>query len=443
MNKYQRMPQAPSEPPPELAEFLAHFHVHFAQQRSRSTLSRYLSGLLTEHPHKNCDTLAAVVQGTNEQQLQHLLTEMVWDDEDLNRQRVQVLRRLRTERDGVLLSAETGFATQGRHSVGVARQYAGTLGTVGNCQVTVNCQYAERTLAGPVATRRYLPRAWTEDEARRQAAHVPEDLAFQPTAEIALEVVDRATAYGVRHAGVVADADYGDNPSFLNGLEARGERYCVAVRADFRVTLLRAASPRSQRVDAVLAALPARHWQALTWREGRAGPLRGKVVALRCGRVDGDGTHHSGWLIGQRPSRGQAGERKDYWSHCPAHTPLAVMAEYAQRRPWVEQSQEEAKELWGWEQYQGRLWEGFHRQAATVMRAYSFLVWREWQERPQPRRRGRPRGAFSPAPRPPALLIACSPSPHRRLAAGGCYPGVIPHRPHHSFSSATNLTKSY
>jgi len=132
---------------------LSHFHVHFAQQRSRATLARDLSGLLTEHPNKNCDTLAAVVPGTTEQQLQHLLTELVWDEADLNRQRVRVLRGLRTERDGVLLIDDSGFATQGRHSVGVARQYSGTRGKVGNCQVTVNCHYAERTLAWPVATR--------------------------------------------------------------------------------------------------------------------------------------------------------------------------------------------------------------------------------------------------------------------------------------------------
>ena len=69
----------------ELAEFLAHFHVYFAQPRSRATLARSLSGLLTEQPNKNCDTLAAVVQGTTEQQVQHVLTERVWEEEELNR----------------------------------------------------------------------------------------------------------------------------------------------------------------------------------------------------------------------------------------------------------------------------------------------------------------------------------------------------------------------
>jgi SRSO17 transposase len=441
MRKYQRMPQAPSEPPPQLAEFLAHFHVHFAQQRSRATLARYLSGLLTEHPNKNCDTLAAVIQGTNEQQLHHLLTEMVWDEADLNRQRVTVMRGLRTERDGVLIIADRGFAKQGRHSVGVARQYSGTLGKGGNCQVTVNCHYAERTLAWPVATRLYLPQTWTEDVVRRKAAHIPEELPFQPKAELALALIDEANQCGVRHACVVADADYGDNPHFLNGLDARGERYCAAVRADFRVRLTRTAGEKSHRVDTVLATLPARHWQAVTWRQGSTGPLRGKFVVLRCWRVDGDGTVHIGWLIGQRPGRGQTGDRKYYWSNFAAHTPLAVMVEYAHRRSWVEQYHEEAKELLGWDQYQGRLWAGFHRHAVTVMLAYSFLVWLEWHERSYTRRPGPPRGVFSPAPRSPAPLVARAPAQHCRLATGGGHRGAIHHQSHCSLPSYADLTK--
>jgi DDE superfamily endonuclease len=153
--------------------------------------------------------------GGHEQQLQHLLTGMAWDEADLNRQRVQVMRGLRTERDGVLSIDDTGFAKQGRHSVGVARQYSGTLGKVGNCQVTVNCHYAERTLAWPVVTRLHLPQAWAEDEARRQAAHVPEEVTFQTKAELALALIAEAKHCGVRHACVVADADYGDNPLLL------------------------------------------------------------------------------------------------------------------------------------------------------------------------------------------------------------------------------------
>ena len=152
MAKDKRMPQAPSEPIPELDEFLSDFRIQFQRRESRTAMERYLTGLLTEHPNKNCDTLAAVVPGTSEQQLQGLLTQMAWDAQALNRQRVKKMSTLRTEGDGVLVVDDTGFGKQGLHSVGVARQYSGTLGKVANCQISVNCHYAERTLAWPVAT---------------------------------------------------------------------------------------------------------------------------------------------------------------------------------------------------------------------------------------------------------------------------------------------------
>ena len=169
----ERLPQAPRAPLPELAEFLAPLRVHFTQGPSAETLRQYLTGVLREHPNKNCDTLAEVVPETNQQQFHHLLTDMVWDENSLNRQRIARMQTLPSEGDGVLIFDDTGFEKQGRHSVGVARQYTGTAGKLTNCQVTVNCHYAERTLAWPVATRLYLPQAWAEDRERRKQAHVP------------------------------------------------------------------------------------------------------------------------------------------------------------------------------------------------------------------------------------------------------------------------------
>jgi SRSO17 transposase len=410
-SKPARLPQAPRMPLPELAEFLAPLRVHFTQGPSAETLRRYISGLLSEQPNKNCDTLAAVVPETNEQQFNHLLTDMVWDEPALNRQRVARMQTLPSEGDGVLIFDDTGFEKRGRHSVGVARQYSGTAGKVTNCQVTVNCHYAERTLAWPVATRLYLPQAWAADEERRKQAHVPAGVVFETKAELALALLDEANACGVRHACVTCDADYGDNPHFLNGLEQRGERHVVAVRADFSVTLGRAPQSPRRRAAAVLAAQPQRDWQTIAWRQGAKGWWRAKFVALRGWRVDGDGTRHVGWLIGQRPGRGQHGDWKYYWSDFPAHTPLAVLVEYAHRRHWVEQYHEEAKTELGWDQYQGRRWDGFHRHAITVMLSYSFLVWLETRQRQQRKVRGRPRSAFSPASRPPADASPGGPSP--------------------------------
>src|SRR5713101_8610249 len=252
MKTTKRVPLAPGAPMPALEEFLRPFHVHFARSEGPHALERYLTGLFTEHPNKNCDTIASVVPDTSEQSLQGLLTNMIWDHDDLNRQRVQRLMQLPAEGDAVLVFDDTGFAKQGKGSVGVARQYSGTLGKTGNCQVAVNCHYTERTLAWPVATRLYLPESWAADAARRKTVQVPLEIRFQTKAEIALALLDQANAWGVKHAAVVADADYGDNPAFLNGLDMRGERCVANVRANFTVATARRASVSGQRADELL-----------------------------------------------------------------------------------------------------------------------------------------------------------------------------------------------
>ena len=387
-----RVQQAPTQALPELAQFLEPFRVHFARSEGPAALERYLTGLLTEQPHKNCDTIAQVVPGTSEQRLQGLLTEMAWDEDDLNRQRVRRMINLPTEGNAVLIFDDTGFAKQGKCSVGVQRQYSGTLGKRGNCQISVNCHYAEKTLAWPVATRLYLPESWAEDPARRTRAHVPKEVTFQTKPEIALALLDQARDLGIPHACVTADADYGDNPNFLDGLEIRKERHVVAVRCDFAVTLQRSAAT-TQRAETVIAAQEKRWWRTIHWREGSKGWLRGRFVALRCWRVRADGTRRIGWLIGED---GSDGKRRYYWSNFGPHMALETMVEYAHRRHWVERYHEEAKELLGWDQYQGRLWRGFHRHAVSVMLAYSFLVWQELQQRQQRRPSGPAPPAFFP-----------------------------------------------
>jgi SRSO17 transposase len=423
MKTILRIPQAPAEPLPELAAFLEPFRVHFRRSEGPHALERYLTGLLTEHPNKNCDTLAQIVPGTSEQQLQGLLTAMAWDEDDLNRQRVQRMLTLPTEGDGVLIVDDTGFAKQGKASVGVARQYSGTLGKVGNCQVTVNCHYAERTLAWPVATRLYLPESWANDPERRAQAHVPPEIPFQTKPEIALDLLDQAETWGVRGVCIVADADYGDNPNFLAGLEKRRRRYVVAVRCDFAVAPRQRGGP-TQRAAVWVAAQPPSAWRTIRWREGSKGWLHGRFVAVRGWRVGPEGKRRAGWLIGEQPGGDPTADQKYYWSNFRPRARLETLVGYAHRRYWVEQFHEEAKGLLGWDQYQGRLWTGFHRQAVTVMLAYSFLVWHEWHQRQKVRRRGRKRRPFSPSARTAAPSPTPDPSGNRRLATPAGSPGV-------------------
>ena len=391
---------------PELKAFLASFQVRFRRSEGRDALERYTTGLLTELPIKNCDTIAQAVPGTSEQRLQEFLTHMQWDEEDLNRQRVQKMIAEASVGDGVVVLDDTGFPKQGRASVGVERQYSGTLGKVGNCQVAVTCCYSDRQVTWPVAVRLYLPKSWADDPARRQQARVPAEVPFQTKPEIALVLLDQARAWGVPHRCVVADADYGDNPNFLAGLEIRQERYVVGVRTNFRVSMGPAAPTPLWRADQLLHTVPRWRWRTIRWRRGSKGWLRKKFVAMRCWRITSDEQRHEGWLLGERASQGEPEEWKYYWSNLPASARLEELVGYAHRRHTIEQFHEEAKGELGWDQYQGRLWPGFHRHAVTVTLAYSFLVWLERRQRRHAKRQGRPGDAVPPSAAPPAKHTA-------------------------------------
>ena len=216
--------------------------------------------------------------------------------------------------------------------------------------MTGNGHYAERTRAWPVATRLSLPQVWAEEAARRQQAHVPEGGTFQTKAELALALLEEATACGVGHAWVTGDAEYGDNPHLLKGWAERGERHVVAVRAKCSVTLGRGQDSPVLRAEAGLAAAPLQAWQTLAGSAGAKGWWRAKCLALRGGRVEGEGTRQSGGRIGQRPGRGQHGDWQYGWSDFPTTTPLAVRGEYAPRRHGGEPYPEEAKTELGWDQ---------------------------------------------------------------------------------------------
>jgi SRSO17 transposase len=185
-------------------------------------------------------------------------------------------------------------------------------------------------------------------------------------------------------------------------LEARQEQYVLGVRTDFQVSMGSAATSPVWRADELLQTVPRWQWRTIRWRRGTKGWLRKKFVALWCWRVTSDGQRHEGWLLGERAARSQPEERKYFWSNLPLPTPPEELAGLAHRRHAIEQFHEEAKGELGWDQYQGRLWPGFHRHTVTVMLAYSFLVWLELRERRRHTRRGRPRGPFSPSAEAPA-----------------------------------------
>jgi SRSO17 transposase len=158
------VPTAGPAPLPALAAYLAPFAPLFRRAQSRHSLERYVTGLLTDLPRKNCDTIAAAVAGTSTERLQHLLTDADWAPEALDEARVRQLVAL-SPPGGVLVVDDTGLPKKGSGSVGVAPQYSGTLGKVANCQVVVTAEYVEDApetstpLHWPVSARPFLPEA--------------------------------------------------------------------------------------------------------------------------------------------------------------------------------------------------------------------------------------------------------------------------------------------
>jgi SRSO17 transposase len=177
------VPKASPDALPELAAYLEPFAPLFRRSTSRESVERYLTGLLTDLERKNCDTIAAAVAGTSTERLQHLLTDATWEPKALDAQRVHALVA-QSPPHGLLVLDDTGLPKQGRGSVGVARQYSGTLGKVANCQVVVSAHYvadeptSPAPIHWPITTQLYLPEAWAIDGARRAKVHVPPEVTF-------------------------------------------------------------------------------------------------------------------------------------------------------------------------------------------------------------------------------------------------------------------------
>jgi SRSO17 transposase len=395
------------------------------------------------------------------------LTDAAWDPQALDQQRVTALVA-QSPPHGLRLLAATGLPKQGRSSVGVARQYSGTLGKVANCQVVVSAHYvadeptSRAPVHWPIPAHLYLPETWAADQARRATVRVPTEITFQTKPELALALGEQARTWGLPFATVVADAGYGDNPTFLKGLDDRHVVYVVGVSSTFGVRLpeeVQAAalllSPRPRRrgqpkkprpaplyaAKAVLDALPEDRWQTITWRERDGGVLRQQFVAVRAHWATGGAqfsTSHprvctgpEGWLLGERPVPGVRGEVQWYYSNLPADTPLQRLVALAHSRWPIEQFYEDAKGECGLDHYQGRRWDGLHRHLALVMLAYSFLARQRWTPAPL--------AGFSPLRR--ASVVPGDPSPGAPVALPRC--GVMAHRnqPNRPVPSQADLTK--
>ena len=190
--------------------FLSQFAGCFGRPSQHEASRKYIRGLLSDQPRKSIQPMVEAITCTADyQSLQHFITHANWNEQAVWKH----LRRCVPAGPGVYVIDDTGFPKQGLHSVGVSRQYSGTLGKVGSCQVAVSAVFAQKRRVWPMGLDLYLPRQWAEDPARRKSAGVPDSLVFQEKWRIALTQMDQARHDGILIDAVVADAGYGKSSS--------------------------------------------------------------------------------------------------------------------------------------------------------------------------------------------------------------------------------------
>ena len=284
--------------------------------------------------------------------------------------------------DAILVIDDTAIPKKGKHSVGVAAQYASALGKTANCQTLVSLTLARGEVPVTVALRLFLPESWTSDRARLKRVGVPaEHWAERTKPEIALAEIDRMIAARVHFGCVLADAGYGLSAPFRQGLTARGLAWAVGIPRHLKVypvdvqmiwPITKRGRPRQRSIPDILS-IPAEDmladakWQNTTWRTGTKGKLKACFAAVRVRIADGPpqrirdkGQQHlpgdEAWLIGEHRA---SGEKKYDLANLPAETNLRTLAATIKARWICEQAHQQMKEELGLDHFEGPILAAF------------------------------------------------------------------------------------
>jgi len=380
----------------DLETWLAPFLAALRHKTRVRMCPAYIAGLIGPGDRKSIQPMAARTGDVSYDQLHHFVASGVWDAEPLEAALLAEADAQVGGHDAWLIIDDTSLPKKGIHSVGVAPQYASTLGKNANCQTLVSLTLASREVPVMVGLRLFLPESWTSDPTRLDHAGVPLDCRdYRTKPEIALAEIDRVRSAGARFGCVLADAGYGMSASFRQGLSARGLRWAVGIPYKQKIYPANVAMifpvagrgrPRKRSIPdaksvSAKAMLETAKWRKVSWRRGTKGPLVARFAAVRVRVADGPpqrirdmGAQHlpgeEVWLVGEHRS---TGERKYYLSNLPPDTPIKQLAGAIKARWVCEQGHQQLKEELGLDHFEGRSWQGLHRHSLMCMIALAFL----------------------------------------------------------------------
>lgn len=371
------------------------------RRERRESFARYALGLLGNTQRKSAEPIAAatcadpVLVDAEHQRLLNFLGVANWSDRDVRRFAARYALAGMGERSPIeaWVIDDTGFLKQGRHSVGVQRQYTGSAGKITNCQLGVSLTLCNQTQQVPIDFELYLPKSWTDNAERRREARIPDGVRFRTKPELALEMIERAIADGWARGVVLADAAYGSGSLFRGRLRELRLRYAVAVPGTIKVWRL---DRRGRRLGEPMAVLELamssalRHYRRTTWREGSKQSLRSNFVTCRVRPVHdqtGLPEPEDVVLLCEWPD-GEDQPTKFVFTTEHRLSRKALVRLVKQR--WrTERVYQDMKGELGLDHYEGRRFPGWHHHVTTALCCYAFLTAEQARSFPPSARRPR------------------------------------------------------
>ncbi len=368
--------------------------------------SLYLRGLLEQGPRKSLEPMVGRLAGDADyQSMQQFVADSPWDPALVVK---AVAERVVAEIDvEAWVLDDTGFPKDGKDSPGVKRQYSGTLGKTGNCQIGVSVHAVGKQGTVPLGWALYLPEDWCADEQRRQKAKIPDEVAFKTKSELGVELVERAAGWDVPKAPVLGDQAYGENTWLRDRLHKAGCEYVLSVGPKakvFRQGTVFAVPPKKAKatrspirprpdskpepIGALIGRLGADAAQMVTFRDGPDGePVTSRFIFARVHAGHGwrDDPGRQGWREGAEvPPREEwliaewpedQAQPTDYWiSNLPADIPPEQLTRLARMRWKMELDYKQLKGELGLDHYEGRSYLGWYHHTALVTAAHGFLT---------------------------------------------------------------------
>jgi len=374
-----------------LDEYFSAIGVPLNNKTRRASFATYAMGLLGSADRKSAEPIAAIASADPEtcepahHRLLRFLRDSPWSDREVRRVAAKHAIDAMTIEEPIQtwVVDDTGFLKQGKHSVGVQRQYTGSAGKIANCQLGVSLSIATRSAHVPIDFELYLPESWTSNPVRRKECHIPEDVEFKTKEELALEMIDRAVADGVPGGIVLGDSWYGRSHRFRSTVRNHGFHYALGIKATqkmWRLDTLERRIPDAEDARTIAARLGAKAFRRITWRDGTM-PERRKLSSrfafCRVKVAYDDGTEPAQrepiWLLIEWPD-GEAEPTDFALTTLRRQMSKKQLVRLFKERYRTERVYEEMKGELGLDHFEGRSFPGWHHHVSVAICCYAFVV---------------------------------------------------------------------